>query len=219
MSRIRSEFILYITLILALGQSILEEVLATDYAHNVFSPYLFSEVAIMVVLLLWELKSRWVMVVVALITSFEAILFFYEGHIRTDDLMMIIIFLLRSYVFLDLVRIKQPGALVQQLKDNDSYISCCMKYTREGVFPVALFAEPDRCREIVAIAKRYVNDDVEKFALNMEEPHYFIPLWTAHLILEFGGPEASLRARCLEEIRAYSESSLNALLLSRREGG
>jgi hypothetical protein len=104
MSRVRSEFILYITLILALGQSILEEVIATDYAHNVFSPYLFSEVAIMVVLLLWELKNRWILLVIFLITLFETVLFFFEGHISPDDLMMILIFGLRCYVFADLIR-------------------------------------------------------------------------------------------------------------------
>ncbi len=39
------------------------------------------------------------------------------------------------------------------------------------------------------------------------EGQYFIQLWTAHLILEYGRPDEELKKRCLDEIKKYANSS------------
>jgi len=40
------------------------------------------------------------------------------------------------------------------------------------------------------------------------EGQYFIQLWTAHLILEYGHPDLELKNRCLDEIIKYADNSL-----------
>lgn len=39
-----------------------------------------------------------------------------------------------------------------------------------------------------------------------QEGQYFIPLWTAHLILDYGQPNHNLKETCLNKIKDYIDN-------------
>jgi len=47
------------------------------------------------------------------------------------------------------------------------------------------------------------------FAGFLMEAQYFVDLWTAHLILEYGNPDKKLSEECIAIITEYSTSTLN----------
>lgn len=48
-----------------------------------------------------------------------------------------------------------------------------------------------------------------EFAGFLMEGHYFVNLWTAHLILENGNPDKKTSEECIAIIKEYSTSTLN----------
>ena len=48
----------------------------------------------------------------------------------------------------------------------------------------------------------------DQFAGYLQEGQYFIQLWTAHLILEYGKPSDKLKSECLEVIIDYADNPL-----------
>jgi hypothetical protein len=72
-------------------------------------------------------------------------------------------------------------------------------------------------KAIVDIGKEYIeNNQLEEFSFFFMETQYFIPLWTAHIILEHGNPEDKLKKECLDIILEYSEHPINDAI-SRKE--
>jgi hypothetical protein len=64
-------------------------------------------------------------------------------------------------------------------------------------------------KKLVNIADEYFrHNDYEKFAGFFQEGQYFIALWAAHLIIEYGTPSADLMIAALNIIRAYSDNPL-----------
>jgi hypothetical protein len=68
-------------------------------------------------------------------------------------------------------------------------------------------------RTLVRIAKSLINErGVKEFSDFFMEGQYFIDLWTAHIILDFGNADQELREECVKVIRKYSESRLDERL-------
>jgi hypothetical protein len=64
-------------------------------------------------------------------------------------------------------------------------------------------------KTLIDIARYYFENDLyDDFAQYFMEGQYFIQLWTAHLILEYGQPDLKLKKRCLDEIINYTDNPL-----------
>jgi hypothetical protein len=62
---------------------------------------------------------------------------------------------------------------------------------------------------IVCIAREYfANLEYEEFAGFFQEGQYFVALWTAHMLLEYGTPNYGLTIAALKIIKEYSENPL-----------
>lgn len=67
--------------------------------------------------------------------------------------------------------------------------------------------------EAVTIAKAYFKEGRgEAFRAYLAETKYLADLWAAHLLLEYGQPEAALMRECLGVIERYAASTFDAAL-------
>ena len=93
--------LIYATVLLAAGQSILLHLGTTDYGHKIISVYFVIEVLILGFTLFLGLKNRWTRMILVILTVWETILFF-QDPISPDNLLMIVIWILRVYVIVTL---------------------------------------------------------------------------------------------------------------------
>lgn len=64
-------------------------------------------------------------------------------------------------------------------------------------------------KALVEIAKSYFDaGNYDGFAGYFMECQYFIPLWAAHLMLEYGQPSESQKEQCLNIIISYTDNPL-----------
>jgi hypothetical protein len=64
-------------------------------------------------------------------------------------------------------------------------------------------------KAVIEIGRKYIEErGLTEFAENFQNDQYFIALWTAHIIFEYGKPEPELRGQCIEIIRDYSNNPL-----------
>lgn len=98
----RGTILIYVTLLLALGQSILLHLGTTDYAHRIVSTYFIIEILILGVTVIGGLKNKWTRVIFIALTTFETILFFQDTPISPDEILMIIVWCIRVYVIVGL---------------------------------------------------------------------------------------------------------------------
>lgn len=64
-------------------------------------------------------------------------------------------------------------------------------------------------QKLVDIAGGYFKQNsYEKFAGFFQEGQYFVALWAAHLMLEYGTPSRNFMFAALDVIRAYSDNPL-----------
>ena len=64
-------------------------------------------------------------------------------------------------------------------------------------------------RNLVKIAQGYFSEGRDKeFASFFQEGQYFVSLWAAHLIIEFGKPSKTIEDKALQIIKEYSENPL-----------
>jgi hypothetical protein len=54
----------------------------------------------------------------------------------------------------------------------------------------------------------FKNEEYEMFATLFQEGHYFVGLWAAHMLLEFGDPPADIKLKAIKIIESYSENEL-----------
>jgi hypothetical protein len=94
--------IIYLTIAIAAGQSILSEVGTTDNGHKILSTYFFIEITLLGLLLLVGLKNKWTRVLIGLLTFLETALFIADRPVSPDEMLMILIFGLRLYVLIGL---------------------------------------------------------------------------------------------------------------------
>ena len=68
----------------------------------------------------------------------------------------------------------------------------------------------DGYKVLVEIAKEYFRDErYDAFIGFFQEGQYFIQLWAAHLLLEYGKPKPQIRAMSLKIIEEYSTTPLH----------
>lgn len=64
--------------------------------------------------------------------------------------------------------------------------------------------------KIVSIAQEYFNrGEYKEFSEYFQEGQYLVPLWAAHMILEFGTPPLDIMKDAIEVIERYSENPLS----------
>ena len=99
---------------------------------------------------------------------------------------------------------------IEQIEKNSSYLFYCKDNYINGIRPADIGSKKkDSYIKLVEIAKLYFNNNLaEKFSGYLMEDHYFVSLWTAHLILEYGQPDENLKKLCLNEINKYSDNPL-----------
>lgn len=96
------------------------------------------------------------------------------------------------------------------MRQQDSYITQCRTNYFLNIFPGDPTSKStDPYQALVRIAKQFFDegryDEFESFFM---EGTYLIPLWTAHLILEFGQANDSLKEKCLKVISEYTDNPL-----------
>ena len=76
-----------------------------------------------------------------------------------------------------------------------SFIIQCKTNWFVGIRPVDQFARStDGYKELTRIAQTFFdNGEHEEFAGYFMEGQYLIPLWTAHLLIEYGQPHPDLK--------------------------
>jgi hypothetical protein len=96
------------------------------------------------------------------------------------------------------------------MRENESYIIQCRTNWFLGIRPASINSkELKEYKALIKIAKTYFDNNLyDEFAMNFMESQYLIPLWTAHLILEYGKPNGDLKQKCLQIIRIYSDNPL-----------
>jgi len=98
---------------------------------------------------------------------------------------------------------------INEILKNDSYIFYCKENYMSGILPGGIDKQTSEYKRLVEIAQLYFKNNLQdNFAGHLENGHYFIQLWTAHLILEYGRPDSQLRDQCLEEIKRYATHPL-----------
>ena len=64
--------------------------------------------------------------------------------------------------------------------------------------------------KLISIGREFLNiGQIEAFAFFMSESQYFVPLWTAHIILEYGSPNEDMKNECLATIIEYANHPTN----------
>lgn len=68
-------------------------------------------------------------------------------------------------------------------------------------------------REAVSIAQTYFKEGrADAFRAYLAETRYLADLWAAHLLLEYGAPNASLMKECITVIERYAAATFDAAL-------
>jgi hypothetical protein len=90
--------LLYGTILLAVGQSLLLHLGTTDYAHKIISTYFIIEILLLGVTVIGGLRNKWTRVILVVLTVVETVLFFQDTPISPDDTLMIVAWCVRVYV-------------------------------------------------------------------------------------------------------------------------
>jgi hypothetical protein len=65
-------------------------------------------------------------------------------------------------------------------------------------------------KAIIEIGKQYIQEKgLKEFSSNFQGNQYFVELWTAHIIFEYGNPNSDLKIKCVKIIREYSDNPLS----------
>ena len=95
-------------------------------------------------------------------------------------------------------------------KIGDRFLMLCKQNYLNEITP-ATNTRRDKLgyRNLVDIAKEYFRkNEYNEFAGFFQEGQYFISLWAAHLLLEYGEPSKELSAKALNIIETYSNNPL-----------
>lgn len=94
---------------------------------------------------------------------------------------------------------------------KENYLKIC----RDNYFQKVTPGNPENkekngYKKLIEIAEQFFeNNEYHLFSGYFNEGKYFVQLWTAHLILEYGKANEDLYKICLNEIIKYSESELS----------
>lgn len=104
------------------------------------------------------------------------------------------------------IKINVTGNLIIS---NNFLIQCKQNYF-EGITPSnTLNRSKEGYKKIVLYAQEYFNkNNYNEFAGYLMEGQYFIALWAAHLLLEYGEPNEDLTRIAIKTIIRYSDNPL-----------
>ncbi|RDC58441.1 hypothetical protein DU508_00080 [Pedobacter chinensis] len=94
---------------------------------------------------------------------------------------------------------------------GEKYILQCRQNTLDGITP----SNPGKYKmkeykDLISIGKSYIDEkSLTEFADFFQGDQYFIELWTAHIIIEYGKPDIKLKEQCIEIIKKYSNNPLD----------
>lgn len=123
---------------------------------------------------------------------------------------MTFVFILIAVIALILTYILRKNDFANQRSDPASYIIQCRTNWFLNIRPAdAASKNTKEYKALIDIAKKYFDKgDYERFSEYFMEGHYLIPLWTAHLIIEYGSPDESLKKESLNVIERYTDNPL-----------
>lgn len=91
------------------------------------------------------------------------------------------------------------------------YVVQCRYNTINGITP----SNPEKYNTpeyklLIEIGEKYIEEKgLIEFSKNFQGDQYFVALWTAHIIYEYGNPDSELKAQCVKIIEEYSDSPLS----------
>jgi hypothetical protein len=93
--------------------------------------------------------------------------------------------------------------MATQITKNTSFFYICKENYFQGILPADPESrEKDGYKTVVQIARTYFSAGLyEPIVQYLSEGRYFVKLWSAYLILEYGNPTESLRNSCIEIIQ------------------
>ncbi len=103
---------------------------------------------------------------------------------------------------------------IKEIEDKGIYLFGCKDNHVNCIRPADINSQnTDGYKKLVTVAKTYFDSNqLDKFADYFQEHQYEVNLWTAHLIIDLGQPNADLLKRCLDIIESYSDTPLNVTL-------
>ena len=90
---------------------------------------------------------------------------------------------------------------------EDDFLLLCREIYRQGIRPgtATKHAENASYQRLVKVARHWFDaGKEEEFYQIAQEGHYFVQLWVAHLLLDYGAPSVALTAQALAIIRRYA---------------
>src|SRR5688500_10835102 len=98
--------------------------------------------------------------------------------------------------------------LFKHINDGDDFLIQCKRNYFLNIRPGGVDARKTKeYSKLSRIAKSYFENGLEReFAGFLMESQYFINLWAAHLILEYGRPDNELKEICIQTIVYYSDN-------------
>jgi hypothetical protein len=94
---------------------------------------------------------------------------------------------------------------------GDQFLFTCKKNYFDKVTPSNIDSRPkEGYKKLVNIANEYFKrDEYETFAGFFQEGQYFIQLWAAHLLIEYGKPSQDIISSAIGIIKDYADNSLS----------
>lgn len=92
----------------------------------------------------------------------------------------------------------------------DSFLMQCRQNYFDGITPSNKQGYlKEGYKKIVFFAKQYFEKgEYEEFAACFVEGQYLIPLWAAHMLIEYGNPNKELLQASIDIIKEYSDNPL-----------
>jgi hypothetical protein len=99
-----------------------------------------------------------------------------------------------------------------KMEISHQYVVQCRYNTLNGITPSnTVKYKTAEYKAVVETGKTYIKEKgLTEFSVNFQGDQYFVALWTAHIIFEYGNPEPNLKAQCIEIIKEYSDNILSS---------
>lgn len=104
--------------------------------------------------------------------------------------------------------------IVDEPGKKASFLSLCRSNYFKDIRPAdPLCKKTPAYAEVVTVAQTYfAAGRHQAFRAYLAEGKYLANLWAAHLVLEYGLPDAALRKECIAVIERYADSPFDAAL-------
>jgi hypothetical protein len=93
---------------------------------------------------------------------------------------------------------------------GDQFLLACKQNYFDRVTPSNILSRPkEGYKRVESIAKEYFKrGEYSEFAGFFQESQYFIPIWAAHMLLQYGTPDRDLKIASLNVIKNYTDNPL-----------